>query len=326
MADISRSLRWSRVYSILLMTALFATTVAAVLGLAFGSFLNVCLARWPEDESVIKPRSHCRSCGRTLAWSENVPLASWIVLRGRCRTCGEWIGWRYPVVELLVGLTWAVAVWQGISAVTAPGAPSQEWIGAGIFTALLFALEKMIFCWLLIALALLDAAHFWLPDRLTVGGAVLGLPFALFNFVMRWFWPVSVPQTSTEWAALHASVLASVLHWSIGVVLAPGIILLTRWAYRVARRREGIGLGDAKLMLLMAVWLGLAHTMLAFAIGVLLGAVVAAAMLFVSPARRGSESWALTRLPLGSCLCAGGVVSALWGNPLVAGYLRLVGF
>jgi leader peptidase (prepilin peptidase) / N-methyltransferase len=315
-----------QVYSIVLMIAFFVTGVAAVLGLAFGSFLNVCVARWPESESIVSPRSHCRSCGRTLAWHENIPVASWIALRGQCRSCRIAISYRYPLVELLVGLTWAIAAWQAMLTVAAQGAPSSQWLGAGIFTVLLFAIEKMILCWLLIGLAVLDAAHFWLPDRLTLGGAALGIPFAFFNFVMRWFWPISVPQTSTEWAAHHAVVLASVVHWAMALVVAPGIILVTRWTYRMARHREGIGLGDAKLMLLMAVWLGLAHTLLAFVLGVLLGAIVAAAMLLVSPARRGSETWALTRLPLGSCLCVGGIVSALWGNPLVSAYLRLVGF
>ncbi len=85
------------------MIRIVGTILAGLLGLAFGSFLNVCLSRWPEGESVVKPRSHCRNCGRTLAWWENVPLVSWIALRGRCRTCKAKISWRYPLVELAVG-------------------------------------------------------------------------------------------------------------------------------------------------------------------------------------------------------------------------------
>ncbi len=81
------------------MIRILGTIFAGLLGLAFGSFLNVCLSRWPAGESVIKPRSHCRNCDHTLAWWENVPLVSWLVLRGRCRNCRGWIGWRYPVVE-----------------------------------------------------------------------------------------------------------------------------------------------------------------------------------------------------------------------------------
>ena len=86
------------------MIRILGTILAALLGLAFGSFLNVCLSRWPEGESVVKPRSHCRRCGRTLAWWENIPLVSWIALPyGCCRTCDEKISWRYPLVELAVG-------------------------------------------------------------------------------------------------------------------------------------------------------------------------------------------------------------------------------
>src|SRR5208282_2595935 len=89
------------------MIRILGTIFAGLVGLAFGSFLNVCLSRWPAGESVVKPRSHCRQCGRTLAWWENVPLVSWIALRGRCRSCKSWIGWRYPLVELSVAVLWA---------------------------------------------------------------------------------------------------------------------------------------------------------------------------------------------------------------------------
>jgi leader peptidase (prepilin peptidase)/N-methyltransferase len=89
------------------MIRILGTIFAGLLGLAFGSFLNVCLSRWPAGESVVKPRSHCRQCGRTLAWWENVPLVSWLALRGRCRGCKSWIGWRYPLVEFSVAVLWA---------------------------------------------------------------------------------------------------------------------------------------------------------------------------------------------------------------------------
>ena len=93
------------------MIPIYVTVFAGVLGLAFGSFLNVCATRWPEEESNVKGRSRCRSCGRTLAWWENIPLASWLALRGRCRTCKTWIGWRYPLAELAVGGLWAFSAW-----------------------------------------------------------------------------------------------------------------------------------------------------------------------------------------------------------------------
>ena len=96
------------------MIRILGTVFAALLGLAFGSFLNVCLSRWPEGESIVTPRSHCRNCGRVLAWWENVPLLSWLALRGRCRGCGAWIGWRYVIVEAAVGGLWAMVAWQSL--------------------------------------------------------------------------------------------------------------------------------------------------------------------------------------------------------------------
>ena len=100
------------IYSTSTMIRILETIFAGLLGLAFGSFLNVCLSRWPADESVVTPRSHCRHCGQTLTWWENLPLISWLALRGRCRTCQTRIGWRYPLVELAVGTLWAISIWR----------------------------------------------------------------------------------------------------------------------------------------------------------------------------------------------------------------------
>src|SRR5205814_331963 len=119
------------------MIRVLGTMFAALLGLAFGSFLNVCLSRWPEGESIVKPRSHCRNCGRVLAWWENVPLISWLALRGRCRGCGAWIGWRYLIVEAAVGGLWAWVAWESSHAFVSP---------------IEFAAGMMLFVWALVAL------------------------------------------------------------------------------------------------------------------------------------------------------------------------------
>src|SRR5271167_4218960 len=110
---------------------LFLPTIfAGLCGLAFGSFLNVCVSRWPLGESVVSPRSHCRGCGRTLAWWENVPLLSWILLRGRCRGCSAPISWRYPLVELTVALLWAAAAWRYVPAALDPNRSTRDAIFA----------------------------------------------------------------------------------------------------------------------------------------------------------------------------------------------------
>ena len=115
------------------------------------------------------------------------------------------------------------------------------------------------------------------------------------------------------------------LRWVLGTMAAAGIILLIRWVYWLARKREGIGLGDAKLMSLLAAWLGLPGALLAFAAGVALG-TAAALVLLAAPRREGDETWGRMKLPLGTFLCVGGIVSGLWGQPLIAAYLRWAGF
>ena len=120
------------------MIRIWGTTFAGFLGLAFGSFLNVCLSRWPAGESVAHPRSHCRSCGRTLAWWENLPLISWLVLGGRCRSCKARIGWRYLVVELAVGVLWATVAWRFSTLASDPELP-----GVSLLASLISAIGQM---------------------------------------------------------------------------------------------------------------------------------------------------------------------------------------
>lgn len=288
---------------------IFGTVLAALAGLAFGSFLNVCLSRWPAGESVVKPRSHCRNCGRTLAWWENVPVLSWLALRGRCRTCGARISWRYQVVEVAVGSLWGIVVWQ----LAAPTFENQflfaNWVGDVLAVG-----GKLIFCWLLVALAVLDWEHLWLPDWLTFPGIALGLMVNLAEIAMV-----------GHWFLMSRSPTRAALYLVVGALVAAGLVLLIRWIYWLVRRREGIGLGDAKLMAMLAAWLGLQGALLAFAIGVVLGAITALFLLALPAARRDSESWALTKLPLGTFLCIGGMISALWGSQIVSAYLRWSG-
>ncbi len=291
------------------MIRIFGTVLAALLGLAFGSFLNVCLSRWPAGESVVKPRSHCRSCGRTLAGWENVPLLSWLALRGRCRTCGARISWRYPLVELVVGALWAVVVWQ----FTAPPFENRLLFATPI-ASLIAAAGKLIFYWLLVALAFLDMEHLWLPDWLTFPGIALGLAVNLIQLAVA-------PRSLVG----EASSISGAVYLVLSAAAAAALILFIRWTYWIVRRSEGIGLGDAKLMAMQGAWLGLPGALLAFAIGVVLGAITALIVLAVPGARHGQESWALTKLPLGTFLCIGGIISGLWGQQILAAYLRWSG-
>jgi len=133
--------------------------VAGVLGALIGSFLNVCILRWPKEESVIRPRSHCPGCGRQIAGYDNIPIISWLVLRGRCRHCRTGISIQYPLIELSVALIWVFMVWRY-------GLEVKAFQGAVFFTILL-------------GIALTDAREYIIPDEFSLGGLVIGVLFSL---------------------------------------------------------------------------------------------------------------------------------------------------
>ncbi|MBW3573215.1 MAG: prepilin peptidase [Gemmatimonadetes bacterium] len=128
---------------------------AGLVGAAVGSFLNVCVYRWPADLSVVSPPSRCGACETPIRWHDNVPVVGWLWLRGRCRACGVRISIQYPLVELLTAALWVMAVWRfGVS-----------WQ----------ALSTALFFTILLGIALSDARTYIIPDQFTLGGLVLGL-------------------------------------------------------------------------------------------------------------------------------------------------------
>ena len=304
------------------MIRILGTIFAGLLGLAFGSFLNVCLSRWPQGESIVHPRSHCRNCDRQLSWWENIPLISWLALRGHCRNCKTEISWRYPIVELAVGTVWAAQVWlltQDASTGLLGVAPEPHLN----VPYLLAPIWMMIFDWLLIALAVLDAEYLWLPDLVTLPGAALGF----FLMILR------AKLNSDAFLGFYGALgvqnrflIQSAYRRLLAILAAALLILLIRWLYKLIRHREGIGLGDAKLMALLASWLGLPGALLSFLIGIVLGALIGAILLIAPKAKSGPEEWSATKLPLGTFLCIGGIISALWGQPIIATYLHWAGF
>jgi leader peptidase (prepilin peptidase) / N-methyltransferase len=309
------------VYSSFLMVRLVITGFAALLGLAFGSFLNVCLTRWPEGESVVKPRSHCRTCNRTLAWWENVPLVSWLALCGRCRTCKTAIGWRYPLVELAVGALWGAAAWRSGGWALSPGVPAIS------FWSVLFSVVgQMLFSWLLVALAALDVENLWLPNWLTLPGSAIGFAFAILNPVFEPnFDSVTLRPLTYSLEYLQTGLWRAALVRVTAILAAASIVLLIRWTYWLIRKQEGMGLGDTKLMAMLAAWLGLSGAVLSFVLAVCMGAAFAFVVLAQPRARRGAKSWAATPLPFGTFLCIAGIVSSIWGQQIISAYLRWSG-
>ena len=222
---------------------IFLIVFAVLLGLLFGSFLNVVIHRLPRGESIAFPGSHCPHCGQPIKPRDNVPVLSYVLLLGRSRCCKAPISPRYPLVEAIGGLV-AWAVMRSI-VLELPAETSIARAMAVFFTYLALALG-------LIAAAFIDLEHMLLPDEITLGGAGLGL--------------ATVPLRA------DASFRESLLGAAIGfvVVWLPFVFL-----YSKVRGRPGMGLGDAKLLLLAGAWFGWLGALFAL----LAGAVQATAVL-----------------------------------------------
>lgn len=229
---------------------------------------------------------------------DNVPILSWILLRGRCRACHGRIAWRYPAVELGTAALFLLC-----------------WLRFGLtFTGA----GTAVLCFLLLGLAAMDAETMRLPDAFTLPGIVLGIGYAGIAAV--------VPGRAATGDALASSlprlVAYACLRAALWAFLAAFFLLAIRWIFFLVRRKEGLGMGDVKLIAMIAAWLGPAPTVLTL----LLGALAAAVYGIVSVAlSRGRRPFLSTRLPLGSFLCAAAIYAIFAGEPVVAWYLRFYG-
>jgi len=301
---------------------------AFALGLLFGSFLNVCIARLPEHRSIVRPGSACTSCGHAIRWYDNIPLLSWLLLRGRCRDCHATISWRYPAVEFVVGLWFLFSLnWYINQQFMAAYFPQQHTASEATWT--LQGVSLAILGFLLIGLMVMDWRTHKLPDAFTLTGTLLAFVLiccrAVFlgphedELLLHGRNPLTSPGNVTDRGNV---ILTGPEHLVLGRLLAicaaAGLVLLIRLAYQLLRGREGLGLGDAKLMAMIAGFLGFWPAMLALFLGSVLCSVYALGLLV-----RGRAS-ATTRLPLGSFLCAGGLIAAVFGPGLIAWYTSLL--
>lgn len=265
------------------------TVFAGVFGAMLGSFLNVCVYRLPRNESVVRPPSHCPSCGKRIAWYDNVPLLSYVLLRGRCRHCSGRISLEYPAVELAAALIWAGAV---------------LWFGAS-----LAALSAAVLATLALGIALTDARHYVIPDELSLGGLGLGLGLSLAPGGLR----------------LRDAALGAVVGFALlGVVKVGGDWALARGLIRgeelaqvleEGERPTTLGLGDLKMMAMVGSFLGWRGVLLTAFLGSLAGVVVYLPLLLVR--RR-------TPVPFGVFLAVGAVATVVFGNWLIAWYASLL--
>ncbi|ADV83254.1 prepilin peptidase [Terriglobus saanensis] len=290
------------------MATLFLVSAFA-LGLLLGSFLNVCIARLPQHESIVSPRSRCGSCGREIRWYDNVPLLSYVVLAGKCRDCGSRISLVYPAVELATGIWFALAVYLGAGALQI----ATLWVAG----------------FLLIGLAVMDWQTHLLPDGFTLTGILLGMMLICTRTIFlgphegdvllaKHHIELRAPGATHDGGNIFLTGSESLIFGRLAAVVGAFLLLFAiRALYKLVRKRDGMGLGDAKLLAMIAAFLGFAPALFALFVGVC-GATFYAVLLLM----RGKASGA-TRLPFGSFLAVGGMVSALYGEAVVAWYTSL---
>jgi len=266
---------------------IFLDLYVAIFGLIVGSYLNVVIYRVPLGLSTVTPRSRCPGCGAPIRARDNLPVLSYLLLRGRCRACGTRISSRYPAVEAVTALLFVGCC---------------ERFG---FTARTPA--AMLFCCLMVALAMIDLDHMILPDRITWPGIVVGIA------VQPW------APLAGGGVPLLVSPLASALLRGVAGAVAGGGVLLAVWgAWYLLRHEEGMGLGDAKMLAMIGAFLGWHGVLVTLFCGALSGSVVGLALM-----RWGSHDMR-SKLPFGTFLALGGLIALFAGEALLASYRQLL--
>src|SRR5215470_17451443 len=252
---------------LLVVPPLFGYMVAGVFGAIIGSFLNVVVHRVPIGESIVFPNSRCPSCGAAIAFYDNIPVLSYIVLGAKCRHCKEPISFRYPAVELLTAALFVAIAWHD-----------------GLSAALPF---DLVFISALLALVFIDAEHMILPNVITYPGIV----FALVARVVLPF--LSAAPHFDDLPSISQGAFANLPLWAvslagalIGALIGGGSLWLMGWTWEKLRGIEAMGLGDVKMMFMVGAYLGWRLTILTIFVGVLSGSIVGVAMMMGGNGKR----------------------------------------
>jgi leader peptidase (prepilin peptidase)/N-methyltransferase len=269
--------------------------IVFLFGLIIGSFLNVCILRIPAEKSIVLPASACPKCAAPIRPYDNIPVLSWLLLRGKCRACKTPISPMYAVVELLTGLLFLACFY-------AFGLTPE-------------ALKWAAFAAIIIVLVFTDLRERILPDMVNYTGFGIGLAFSF----------VTKPIDGTAlWIANHlfdfpppAPVL-SFVDAIFGAALGSGLLWIVSEGYFRLRGREGMGLGDVKMMLMAGAFLGAKRVLLTIFAGAVLGSVLG--LLFILVRRKGSDY----ELPFGTFLGGAALLVVFYGTPLVNWYQSLL--
>ena len=274
----------------------FGYVLAGVFGAIIGSFLNVVIHRVPLEESIVFPNSRCPSCGAVIAFYDNIPVLSWMLLRAKCRGCKQPISFRYPAVELLTAALFVVVAWHD-----------------GPSVGLVF---DLIFVSALLALIFIDAEHMILPNVITYPGIV-------FSLVAR----IAIPLLSgrphfDDLPSLSHGAFADMPIWvtsvagaAIGALIGGGSLWLMGWTWEKLRGIEAMGLGDVKMMFMVGAYLGWRLTILTIFVGVLSGSIIGVVLM----ARQRERNMQML-LPFGIFLGLGAIAALLFGSQVVDWY------
>lgn len=274
----------------------FIYVVAGVFGAIIGSFLNVVIHRLPREESIVLPSSRCPSCGAVIAFYDNIPVLSYLLIAGRCRSCKTHISARYPAVEALTVILFVLVAWHD-----------------GPTLALPF---DLVFVAAITALVFIDAEHMILPNAITYPG----IAFAL---IARVTVPYLLGQPHfDDLEILLNGPLAGMPLWAaslvgafLGALIGGGSLWLMGWTWEKLRGIEAMGLGDVKMMFMVGAYLGWRLTILNIFLGVLSGSVIGIALM----ARQKERNMQML-LPFGVFLGIGAVAALLVGANIVAWY------
>lgn len=217
---------------------------AFVFGTAVGSFCNVCACRWPAGESVVAPRSRCPKCLNGIAWYDNVPLISWLILGAKCRHCKTPISMQYPVVEALTGLFFLAVYWRFGFVIATP--------------------VYMAFCAAMVIVTFQDLADWTIPNEITIPGIPIGIALALFGMA---------------WGDSSGLRVTDVFDSIIGALLGGGILFAMDRVTVFLLKKPGMGFGDVKLLAMVGAFLGWQGTLGTLVIASMVGSVVGISMI-----------------------------------------------
>lgn len=274
----------------------FIYVIVGLLGAVIGSFLNVVIHRLPREESIVFPNSRCPSCGAVIAFYDNVPVLSYLMLGARCRSCKVNISARYPAVEVLTALLWIAVYWRD-----------------GLNFALPF---DLIFVTAITALIFIDAEHMILPNAITYPGIVFALMARIaLPYLMGAPHFDDLPMLLNGALAGMPIWAASLVGALIGALAGGGSLWLMGWLWEKLRGVEAMGLGDVKMMFMVGAYLGWRLTILNIFVGVFSGSLIGIALML----QQGKRDMAML-LPFGVFLGIGAIAAVLFGSPIVEWY------